>query len=224
MKHYGDVCKIDGAKIAKVDVITFGAPCQDLSVAGKRKGMQHEAMGDEETTRSGLFFEAVRIIKEMREDDRANGVPTEFIRPRFAIYENVPGAYSSNNGKDWQAVLTELVRVIEPKAPGVPLPDKGKWSKSGCIYDDLGKWSIAWRLHDGQYWGTTQEADGRMFHRGTPQRRKRISLVADFGGLCATEVLFERKSLHWHSEPCGEARQGTPGSSEDCFGEPGEPL
>ena len=224
MLHLGDVCKIDGTKIPKVDVITFGAPCQDLSVAGKRKGMQHEAMGDEETTRSGLFFEAVRIIREMREDDRRNGVPVEFCRPRFCIYENVPGAYSSNFGKDWQAVLTELVKVIEPEAPDVPLPDRGGWSKSGCIADEMGRWSIAWRLLDAQHWGCTQEVDGRMLNRGTPQRRKRVALVADFAGRCAPEVLFERKGLHWYPQSSSQAGEGSARSVEEGSDESGEPI
>lgn len=98
MRHLGDVTKINGAEIEPVDIITFGAPCQDLSVAGLRKGMKHEGHGDGETTRSGLFFEAIRIIKEMRNADRKRGRAGELIRPRYAIYENVPGAYSSNLG------------------------------------------------------------------------------------------------------------------------------
>ena len=202
MKHYGDITKINGAEIPKVDVITFGAPCQDLSVAGKRQGMKHAALGDDETTRSGLFMEAVRIIREMRNDDRRTGRADVYIRPRFAIYENVPGAFSSNKGQDFQAVLTEIIRIAEPNAPDVPLPDKGKWTKSGCIYDELGRWSVAWRLHDAQFWGV-------------PQRRKRIALVADFGGMCAPEVLFERKGLRGNFAESREERQGTAGDSED---------
>ena len=180
MLHLGDITKIDGSKIPKVDVITFGAPCQDLSVAGKRKGMKHEAAGDDETTRSGLFFEAIRVIKEMREDDRNNGRTGEFIRPRYAVYENVPGAFSSNKGSDFQAVLTEIVKVVQD-CPDVPMPKNG-WPKSGCIYDELGTWSIAWRVHDAQFCGV-------------PQRRKRIALIADFAGRSAPEILFERKGL-----------------------------
>lgn len=125
MKFLGDVTKIKGAKIEPVDVITFGAPCQDLSVAGKRAGMKHADRGDGETTRSGLFFEAIRIIKEMRENDILAGRAGKYVRPRWAIYENVPGAFSSNEGKDFQAVLTELVRIAEPEAADVPLPDNG---------------------------------------------------------------------------------------------------
>lgn len=118
MKHLGDVCKINGAEIEKVDCITFGAPCQDLSVAGKRAGMKHEDMGDDETTRSGLFYEAVRIIKEMREDDINNGRTVNSARPRYAVYENVPGALSSNrnelgSGEDFRCVLEALAQVIQ---------------------------------------------------------------------------------------------------------------
>lgn len=116
IKHLGDVTKINGAEIKKVDCITFGAPCQDLSVAGKRAGMKHEAVGDAETTRSGLFYEAVRIIKEMREDDKCNGRSDESLRPRFAVYENVPGALSSNKGEDFRCVLEELAKVIQDDA------------------------------------------------------------------------------------------------------------
>ena len=194
MKHYGDVTKINGALVEPVDCITFGAPCQDLSIAGGRKGMLHESHGDEETTRSGLFYEAVRIIKEMRDGDRRNNGRSGWnVRPRFCVYENVPGAFSSNGGKDFQAVLTEIVRIADPDAPDVPMPQKGKWTKSGCLYDEMGRWSVAWRVHDAQFWGV-------------PQRRKRIAVVADFGGLAAPEVLFERKGLRWNPEQSGEAR------------------
>ena len=117
------------------------------------------------------------------------------VKPRFLVWENVPGAFSSNKGRDFQAVLTEIVRIAEPEAPDVPLPDKGKRPKAGCLYDELGGWSVAWRVHDAQFWGV-------------PQRRKRIALVADFGGLSAPEILFERKGLRWDSEQSEETRQG----------------
>ena len=237
MKHLGDVSKINGAAIEKVDVITFGAPCQDLSVAGKRKGMKHEANGDDETTRSGLFYEAIRIIKEMRESDD-DGRTREFIRPRYAIYENVPGAFSSNQGKDFQAVLTEIVRIVEPNAPDVPLPEGGKWSKSGCLCDELAGWSVAWKTHDAQY-------------HGVPQRRRRVCVLADFNGVTAGDILFDpqlrRKAYSSQSDQTfrdtgrqakskvqplcesllGDFEQGEPegeGTSEgteDCSGEPG---
>ena len=143
---------------------------QDLSIAGNRKGLAGE--------RSGLFMEQVRIIKEMRGSDRKRGRTGELIRPRYCVWENVPGAFSSNKGKDFQAVLTEFVRVSEPDAPDVPMPEKGKWPKSGCVYDNMGGWSVAWRIHDAQFWGV-------------PQRRKRIALVADFNGLTAPAILFD---------------------------------
>ena len=218
MKQLGDITQINGAEITPVDCITFGAPCQDLSVAGARKGMKHEAFGDDETTRSGLFFEAVRVIKEMREEDKRNGRTDQFIRPRFAIYENVPGAFSSNGGRDFQAVLTELIKIADPKAPDVPMPDKGGWTKSGCLYDELGAWSVAWRVHDGQFWGATQYIDGRAAILGTPQRRKRISVVADFGGLAAPEVLFERKGLSRHLKQSGAERESSSGGTERGVG------
>ena len=177
MKHLGDVSKINGSEIPVVDVVTFGAPCQDLSVAGKRAGMKHSEHGDEETTRSGLFFEAVRIIKEMRENDKLQGRTDEFVRPRFGIYENVPGTFSSNSGKDFQAVLTEIIRIVKPDSDDVPMPEDGKWSKSGFIYGDDGSFSVAWRLHDAQWWGV-------------PQRRKRVCVLADFNGMAAGRILF----------------------------------
>lgn len=172
--------------------------------------MKHETLGDEETTRSGLFFEAIRIIEEMREHDRlSNGRSGQFIRPRFAIYENVPGAFSSNQGRDFQAVLNAFVKVADPKAADVPMPEKNKWTNSGCLYDEMGRWSIAWRVHDGQFWGKTMYVDGRRVVSGTPQRRRRISIVADFGGRCAPEVLFERKGLSGNFEPSGEKGEST---------------
>ncbi len=172
MKHLGDISKINGAEIEPVDIITFGSPCQDLSVAGKRAGLKHEANGDEETTRSGLFIEAVRIIKEMRE--ATNG---EY--PRYAIWENVPGAFSSNRGEDFRVVLEELIKVVEPTAVMPEVPQKG-WNYADCYTGD--GWSLAYRVLDAQYWGV-------------PQRRRRIYLVTDFRGECAKEILFEREGL-----------------------------
>ena len=124
MKHYGDITKFSGYDLPIVDVITGGSPCQDLSVAGTRTGLKGE--------RSGLFMEQIRIVKEMRDHDRQlhSGRADEFIRPRYMVWENVPGAFSSNKGKDFQAVLTEIVKIAEPNAPDVPLPEKGKWTKS----------------------------------------------------------------------------------------------
>ena len=191
MKHFGDITKLNGADLPPVDAITGGSPCQDLSVAGNRAGLEGE--------RSGLFMEQIRIVKEMRDADRRTGRAAWAVRPRYMVWENVCGAFSSGKpkGADFQAVLTEIVKIAEPNAPDVPLPKDGKWTKSGCLYDEVGRWSIAWRVHDAQFWGV-------------PQRRKRIALVADFGGLSAPEVLFERKGLRWDSEQSGEAGQGTP--------------
>ena len=172
MKHLGDISKINGAEIETVDIITFGSPCQDLSVAGKRAGLKHESHGDGETTRSGLFMEAVRIIKEMRE--QTNGK-----YPRFALWENVPGAFSSNKGEDFKVVLEELIKIAEPNAVMPEVPKKG-WAYADSHCGD--GWSIAYRVLDAQFWGV-------------PQRRRRIYLVADFRGQCAREILFERKGL-----------------------------
>ena len=185
MKQLGDVTKIDGAAIDPVDVITFGSPCQDLSVAGKQTGI-HDGK------RSSLFFEAVRIIKEMR--GATNGK-----YPRFAVWENVPGAFSSNRGADFRAVLQALCEAGGEAVP-VPEPPKGKWAKAGCIVGD--GYSIAWRVYDAQYWGV-------------PQRRKRIYLVADFGSERAGEILFEREGVRWDSAQGGEAREG---AADDAAG------
>jgi len=161
-----------------VDVITFGAPCQDLSVAGKRAGMKSALMGDEETTRSGLFFDSIRIIKEMRNHEKLeqlrSGRTDQPVRPRFAIYENVYGAFSSNKGEDFRAVLEEMARVKDPDAV-IPRPEGG-WTACGNIVGD--GYSLAWRGHDAQYWGV-------------PQRRKRICVLADFEGDSAGRLLFE---------------------------------
>ena len=188
MKHLGDITKINGAEIEPVDVVTAGSPCQDLSVAGKRAGLEGE--------RSGLFMEQIRIIKEMRENDRRRNQRTdEYIRPRYMVWENVPGALSSNKGQDFKCVLEETAKIVQEDAV-IPEPPKGGWPYSGCILGD--GWSIAWRIHDAQFWGV-------------PQRRKRIALVADFGGGSAPEVLFVRKGLSRDTEPSfqeGEAASG----------------
>lgn len=190
MIHLGDITKIHGGTAPVVDVVIGGSPCQDLSIAGKRAGLAGE--------RSGLYMEQIRVIKEMREHDRSNGRTGEFIRPRFMVWENVPGAFSSNHGKDFAAVLEEAVRVIAPEAPPVPVPEKG-WPTSGCLMGD--GWSVAWRVFDAQFWGV-------------PQRRRRIALVADFGGLSAPEILFVRKSVSGYSQPGGEAGKGLAESPE----------
>ncbi len=196
MKHLGDISKINGAEIEPVDVITFGSPCQDLSVAGKRKGLNHSELGDEETTRSGLFMEAVRIIREMKE--ATNG---EY--PTFAVWENVPGAYSSNKGEDFRIVLEELEKTACNGADIVPKPPKGKWLNAGEIVGD--NYSIAWRTLDAQFWGV-------------PQRRRRIYLVADFRGKRAGKILFEREGLRGDFTQSGTPWQGTVGNAQDCTG------
>lgn len=195
MKHYGDITKIHGAAVEPVNVIIGGSPCQDLSVAGKQKGIKHTDNGDDETTRSGLFMEQLRIIKEMRRNDIEHGRTGINTRPRFMVWENVPGAFSSNKGADFGAVLEETVKVVCEKAPSVPIPKRG-WPNAGCLTDVAGKWSVAWRVFDAQFWGV-------------PQRRKRIALVADFGGLAAPEILFERESVCGDIEPCRSAGKDT---------------
>lgn len=187
MKHLGDITKMNGFSTPPVDVITFGSPCQDLSIAGKRAGLSGE--------RSGLFMEAVRIIKEMRE--ATNG---EY--PKYAVWENVPGAFSSNKGEDFRAVLEELARIKEAGI-SIPGPDKSKWAKSGFIAGD--DWSIAWRTMDAQHWGV-------------PQRRLRISLVLDLTGVRAGEILFEPESLRGHFAPGVTPRQATAGAVENGAG------
>ena len=194
MIHLGDITKIHGGTAPVVDVVIGGSPCQDLSIAGKRAGLAGE--------RSGLYMEQIRVIKEMRENDRENGRAGEFIRPRYMVWENVPGAFSSNHGKDFAAVLEEAVRVVVQKAPPVPIPPKG-WPTSGCLMGD--GWSVAWRVLDAQFWGV-------------PQRRRRIALIADFGGKSAPEILFVRKSLSRDSEPGGTARERLTGGTKKSAG------
>lgn len=195
MKHLGDVSRIKGAEIEPVDIITFGSPCQDMSVAGKRAGLKHTAVGDEETTRSGLFMEAIRIIKEMR-------VKTNGIYPRFAVWENVPGAFSSNRGEDFRTVLEEFIRVKEKDAvmPDVP---KAGWPYADC-YSGNG-WSLAYRVFDAQYWGV-------------PQRRRRIYLVADFRGQRAGEILLKPEGLRRNSAQSGTHGQETARCAKNSVG------
>ena len=195
MKHLGDITKINGAEIEPVDIITFGSPCQDLSVAGKRAGLKHEDNGDDETTRSGLFMEAVRIIKEMRE-------ATNGRYPTYAVWENVPGAFSSNGGEDFRTVLEELIRIAEPSAvmPDVP---KGGWAYADWYMGD--GWSIAYRVLDAQYWGV-------------PQRRRRIYLVLDLGGERAGKILFERDGLRGYFAEGRTPWQGIAEDAQRCVG------
>jgi len=186
MIHVGDITKLNGAELPPVDVICGGSPCQDLSVAGKRQGLAGE--------RSGLFMEQVRIVKEMRDADERRNVPAHLVRPRYLVWENVPGAFSSAEGEDFRAVLEEIVRVKDG-ACHVPRPDTGRWESAGGIL--LGtEFSLAWRVLDAQYWGVAQ-------------RRRRIFLVADFGGCTAPEILFKQNCLFGNpAEGRGEG-QGT---------------
>ena len=180
MKHLGDITQINGAEIKPVDIITFGSPCQDLSVAGKRAGLEGK--------RSNLFHRAVEIIREMRE--ATNGV-----YPRFAIWENVPGAFSSNGGQDFRAVLEEIAESE------IPMPASGRWATAGMVRGD-GR-SLAWRVLDAQYWGV-------------PQRRKRIFLVADFAGQSAGEILLEQQGMSGHLAESGEAREEVAAGIREC--------
>lgn len=185
MKHLGDITLIRGNEIEPVNCIIGGSPCQDLSVAGKRAGLSG--------ARSGLFMEQIRIVKEMRK---------KYGKPRYMIWENVPGAFSSNRGEDFRIVLEEIVKVVDESAV-VPQPPKGRWAHAGCIVGD--GYSVAWRIHDAQFWGV-------------PQRRRRIALVADFGGESAPEILFERDSVSGDSEAGREAREGAAGTAPSCIG------
>ena len=200
MKHYGDITKINGATVETVDIICGGSPCQDLSIAGKRAGLAGE--------RSGLFMDQIRIIKEMRRNDELHcGRTNDTVRCRFMVWENVAGAFSSNNGEDFRAVLEETVRVIDKNAC-VPSIGNRKWPHAGCIMGtvDGTAYSVAWRLHDAQFWGV-------------PQRRKRIALVADFGGTAAPEILFECESMSGDLEQGEQTRQGASDNSERSIGE-----
>ena len=191
MKHYGDIHGLHGAKLEPVDVITFGSPCQDVSIAGRREGLSGG--------RSGLFFEAIRVIREMRE--ATNG---EY--PKWAVWENVPGALSSNHGEDFRQVLESLIRVQEPEAD-VPLPADGKWLPAGEIMGN--GYALAWRVLDAaQGWGVAQ-------------RRKRVFAVLDLAGGRAGEVLFESEGVSGYTPPGGEARKGAAGGAARCAGAAG---
>lgn len=168
MKHYGDISQMDGGKIEPVDIITFGSPCTDMSIAGKRAGLEGH--------QSSLFYQAIRIIKEMR-------CATNGQYPRWVCWENVPGSFSSNDGQDFKAVLEAVIGIVEPGCE-VPAPAKSKWPHADCYLGD--GWSVAYRTLDAQYWGV-------------PQRRRRIYLVGDLTGQCAGRVLFESEGLSGYS-------------------------
>lgn len=186
VKHYGDVSKLNGADLEPVDIITFGSPCQDMSVAGKRAGL--------DGARSGLFFQAVRIIKEMR---------AKYQKPRFIVWENVRGALSSAGGDDFRRVLEEICNV---KKSDVSVPESEKWNSSGLIMGD--DFSVAWRVLDAQYWGV-------------PQRRKRIYLVADFDGDSAGKILFDSEGVSGHSAKMQAAWKKFARCAQGSIGETG---
>lgn len=187
MKHLGDITTINGSEIEPVDIITFGSPCTDMSIAGKRAGLNGQ--------QSCLFYEAIRIVKEMRSK-------TNEKYPRYIVWENVTGAFSSNKGKDFKAVLEAIISIIEPNTE-MPMPEKNKWPYADCIVGD--GWSIAYRTLDAQYWGV-------------PQRRKRIYLVADFAGGSAWKVLFKSEGLSRYSPQSFRSWQKVAGYTEDCIG------
>lgn len=190
MKHYGDISGLDGANLPPVDIITFGSPCQDMSIAGRREGL--------DGSRSGLFYEAVRIIKEMRE--KTNGE-----KPRFICWENVPGAFSSNKGADFKAVLEAVIGIAEPETE-VPAPDKKGWPYADCYLGD--GWSVAYRVLDAQHWGV-------------PQRRARIFLVADFRGGRAPEILFKSEGVSGYTPEGFRSWQGAARNPETGAGAAG---
>ena len=195
MRHLGDISQVNGGEIEPVDIICFGSPCQNLSVAGRRDGLEGK--------QSSLFFEAIRIIKEMR-------TATNGTYPRWAVWENVPGAYSSNSGADFAQVLTEFVRIAEPQAPAVHKADKASWPGAGLLLGD--GWSLAYRVLDAQWW--------------VPQRRKRIYLVCDFGSERAADILFEPEGVRRDIAPGGfpwerTAGGAAPGAGRAVSFEPG---
>ena len=187
MKHYGDISQMDGGKIEPVDIITFGSPCTDMSVAGRRAGLEGQ--------QSVLFYQAIRIIKEMR-------CATNGKYPRYIVWENVPGAFSSNGGEDFKAVLEAVIGVAEPNTQ-VPMPEKNRWPYADCYMGD--GWSVAYRVLDAQFWGV-------------PQRRKRIYLVADFAGGRAFDILFKSEGLSGYSAEGFRSWQRTAGSTADRTG------
>lgn len=184
VKHLGDICKIKGSELEPVDIITFGSPCQNMSIAGTREGIKHITIGSNETTQSGLFIEAIRVIKEMR-------LATNGVYPRYAVWENVCGAFNSNKGEDFRTVLEEFIRISEPNAVMPKVPKAG-WAYADCISGN--GWSIAYRTFDAQYWGVSQ-------------RRRRIYLVADFRGGRAKEILFEQEGLRGPTAQSGTQGQ-----------------
>lgn len=203
IKHYGDISQMHGDEIEPVDIITGGFPCQSVSQAGKRHGLRHVDHGDAETTRTGLFYEMTRIVKEMRN-------ATDGKYPRFLVGENVVGLLTCSGSKDFRTVLTEIVRIKEPEAPEVPMPEKGGWPPADILMGD--GWSIAYRIFDAaKGWGV-------------PQRRRRVYIVADFGGQCAPKVLFDTAGLFGDPAACFGSWQSTAESLAACLGTAGGTL
>lgn len=193
MRHLGDITRLRGDAIPPVDVVIGGSPCQDLSTAGRRAGLAG--------ARSGLFMEQIRVVKELRKASEQSGRTGESVQPRYMVWENVTGAFSSNGGADFQSVLEETARIADPDAviPGPP-GRQGRWRPAGIVLGD--GWSVAWRVLDAQFWGV-------------PQRRRRISLVADFGGESAPEILFERNRVQGDSgTDRAEGPQAAPSGTE----------
>ena len=188
MKHLGNITQINGAEIEPVDIITFGSPCQNLSVAGKQEGLKGE--------QSCLFYEAIRIIREMRRETNGR-------YPKYAIWENVPGAFSSNKRQDFRAVLEEITQAE------IPMPESGRWANAGMVRGD--EYSVAWRILDAQYWGVAQ-------------RRRRIFLVADFAGQRAPEILFEQQGVSGDIAESGEKGQETAAGVGDGADGTGLPI
>ena len=178
----GDITKLNGAEIPPVDIICAGSPCQDLSIAGKQEGLKGE--------RSGLFRNAIKLVRDMRKSTGGR-------QPRYFVWENVPGAFSSNRGLDFQAVLQEIGEVE------IPMPEGNRWAQAGLV--QCPGVEIAWRVLDAQYWGV-------------PQRRKRIFLVADFTGHSAGEILFERASVSGNTTESREAGEGASAGTERSVG------
>ena len=190
MKHYGDISQMDGGRIEPVDIITFGSPCTDMSVAGKRAGLDGQ--------QSVFFYQAIRIIQEMR-------CATNGKYPRYICWENVPGAFSSNKGEDFKAVLDAVIGVVEPGTE-VPMPEKNRWPYADLYMGD--GWSVAYRTLDAQHWGV-------------PQRRKRIYLVADFAGQSAGQILFESEGVSGYSAEGFRSWQRASGGAAPCSGAAG---
>jgi len=201
MLHVGDITKLNGAELLPVDVVSGGSPCQDLSLANiKRAGLQGE--------RSSLFLEQIRVIKEMRNHEYSQGRAADTIQPRYMVWENVPGAFSSADGVDFRTVLEETCRIVDGTV-SIPRPPEGVWKPAGAILGD--QFSVAWRVYDAQYWGVAQ-------------RRRRIFLVADFRGHSAPEVLFKQGGLFGSASEGEETRQGTTSNSERCITLSGETV